>query len=464
MDSFDVVIVGGGFSGTLLAVALLRREPRLRIAVLEKRYPRGCGVAYSTGARFHLLNVPAAGMSAFAEEPEHFLRWARRNCGPTVQPRSFLPRSLYGRYIVELLDQALKFRHGRFEWLQDEAIAFELQNSDPVVHCASGRTLRSHSVVLATGNFPPATPDVPGLGETSKRYFPFAWSPSALENLPPHAEVLLVGSGLTSLDLILALKSKAFRGRIHVVSRHGVMPHRHEETASWPQFWDKNSPRTARGLLHLVRQQVRLAEEQGINWRSVIDALRPVTPKIWQSLPAVERKRFLRHARPYWEVHRHRIAPEIADVLRDLQDDKQVLIYAGRVVRYQEIRNHAKVTFVNRSPGHSHLLRVDRVINCTGSENDCRRIDDGLISSLFMQGLARPDELFLGVDADDSGALLDSKGNRSESLFTIGPPRKGGLWETTAVPEIREQISRLAGQLLEIYRHETRLVDSAVVA
>jgi uncharacterized NAD(P)/FAD-binding protein YdhS len=302
--------------------------------------------------------------------------------------------------------------------------------------------------VLAIGNFPPADPRVPGLGPGSALYLPFAWANNVLEDLPAHGSILLIGAGLTSVDLIMALRSKNFKGSIRVLSRKGLLPQRYRAAEPWPPFWDKEAPRTTRGLLRLIRDQINLAAEYGVDWRSIIDSLRPVTQEIWQTLPTDEKRRFLRHLRSYWEVHRHRLAPEIADVLSDMKAEGQVHIYAGRIIRYSEHGDVAKVSYRERAGGRKRTLKVNRVVNCTGSETDCRRIDDSLITSLFAQGLARPDPLFLGLDADEHGALADYNGTPSSSLFAVGPTRKGSLWETTAVPEIRAQTAELAEHII----------------
>jgi uncharacterized NAD(P)/FAD-binding protein YdhS len=181
--------------------------------------------------------------------------------------------------------------------------------------------------------------------------------------------------------------------------------------------------------MRLIRRQIEAASEMGIDWRSVIDCLRPVIPQMWQSLPRDEQKRFLRHARAYWDVHRHRIAPEIADLLSDMMTERQVLVHRGRISGHLEDGRIAWITYRQRGAG-TKTLRVHRAINCTGSETDCRRIDDFLIASLLVQGLARPDPLFLGLESDEQGALVDYTGVPANSLFTIGPTRKGCLWET----------------------------------
>jgi uncharacterized NAD(P)/FAD-binding protein YdhS len=187
----------------------------------------------------------------------------------------------------------------------------------------------------------------------------------------------------------------------------------------------------------------------------VIDSLRHITQEIWQTLPLDEKRRLLRHLRSHWEVHRHRIAPEIGDVLADMKAEGQVHTYAGRIIRYSEQDGIARVSYRERFSRHKRTLKVNRVVNCAGSETDCRRIDDSLISSLFAQGLARPDPLFLGLDTDDHGRLLGFNGTTS-SLFALGPPRKGSLWETTAVPEIRAQAANLAEHLVRTLSSHAR--------
>jgi uncharacterized NAD(P)/FAD-binding protein YdhS len=272
-----------------------------------------------------------------------------------------------------------------------------------------------------------------------------------LDGLPAEGSVLLLGSGLTSLDLTAALKAKGFKGQIHILSRHGLVPQSHRAANAWPEFWAQPWPLTVRGWTRLVRKEVKRASGVGCDWRAVIDALRPVTQTIWRRLPVEERKRFLRHVRSYWEVHRHRAAPEMADMVADLIHDGQVRIYAGTAREYVEHEDLAEVVFWDRKRHTLETLRVNRAINCTGSETDCRRIDDSLISNIFLQGFARPDPLFMGVDVGKNGALLDARGRPSHSLFAIGPPRKGSLWENTAVPEIRTQAAQLAEHLLYIW-------------
>ena len=436
----------------MVAVHLLRESPSLSIAVVDRGPLPGRGLAYSSPHKFHLLNVPAGEMSAFPEEPHDFLRWARVHFDASLQERSFPPRWVYGTYIEDLLKKT-QTEHGRerFQWLNDEARSLCRRGRGVGVQTKQQLEIGARVVVLATGNFPPASPRVLGLEEPGPAYFQFPWSAEAIEDLGPADNVLLLGSGLTSLDLIMALRSKGFRGTIHVLSRKGLFPSARRQQRPiepWPMFWNQRSPRTVRGLLRLIRDQVEMAAEEGIDWRAVIDSLRPVTQSIWRSLAIEEQRRFLRHVRAYWDVHRHRAAPEIADILADMQAEGQVQLHTGTLTRYFTLPKGAKIKYRDRPTGSKKTLWIDRVINCTGSETDCRRIDDSLIISLFVQGLARPDPLFLGLDMDERGGLVNYKGNPSRLLYAFGPPRKGSLWETTTVAEIREQAVQFAQHLV----------------
>ena len=443
-----IAIVGGGFTGATLAAQWLRhgRESVSVVLIDPRDYP-GRGVAYGTQYGWHLLNVMARDMSALDEDPEHFLRWAQANYDSGVGPESFLPRRVYGQYITGLLRETSRLHPGRFFFKNDEAVSVEEVERGGVVRLRSGERVRADKIVLALGNFPPSDPNLPGRTLQGVRYIPYAWSAAALDGITQDREVLLLGSGLTALDQVLALRAREFRGTIHLLSRHGLLPQPHQNAAPWPAFWNEESPRTSRGLLRLVRQQVRLAQRSGGDWRGVIEALRPSTSRMWQSLPVIEKRRFLRHLRPFWEIHRHRAAPEIDRLIGYQLRSGETRVHAGRILRYEEGDSGVAVTYRQRGTGaHRHLF-VDRVINCTGPETDCKKLNSPLLKQLRKEGLIRPDPLSLGLDVDVTGALLNEQGRASDFLYAIGPPRKGALWETTAVPEIRVQIRELVHML-----------------
>jgi uncharacterized NAD(P)/FAD-binding protein YdhS len=442
---YDVLIIGGGFSGTILACQLARCCSReFSIAILERNGRPGRGVAYGTQCSEHLLNVPAGNMSAFPDRPDHFVDWLGKSAPTLAHPTEFVPRRLFGQYVGEQLDHALEETSLKLSWIDEEAVAIHLGESQKVVvQLLSGSELTTKYAVLATGNFPPTDP-LPLRQKISSSYVRCARSDDALRGLSDSSSILLLGSGLTAIDQVLALHATAFQGRIFMLSRRGLLPYTHDCRENWPTDWTRSLPRTARGLLAAVRREVRLAEYRGSDWRAVIDSLRSNSHKIWQALPLDEQKRFLRHVRPYWEVHRHRQAPRVQELLVHLQEANQLCLIAGRVLACRCGPTGAKVRCRMRTTGKEFTLRVDRIVNCTGHEADLRKLQNPLTQSLVSQDLARPNPLSLGLDVAEDGALIGGGGIPSQALFAIGPLRKGCLWETTAVPEIRVQAEALA--------------------
>ncbi|MBD2100075.1 FAD/NAD(P)-binding protein [Leptolyngbya sp. FACHB-261] len=477
-----IAIIGGGFSGCMVAAHLLHRATRpLNIKLIERQTQLGRGVAYKTRCSAHLLNVPAGKISAFPDHPDHFLNWLQRlqkegctdelNPGWSAGPEAFVPRKLYGDYIEEILGEAeaSASNHVQLERLTNEAIAIHPTTvkgpsaamGGATLYLRNNQTLQVDKIVLALGNFPPSDPRVgdPSFYK-SRRYRRSAWSADALTGLNSTEPVLLIGSGLTAIDLAISLKEQGHQGLIQVVSRHGLLPQSHRPTEPYPSFLDATFPYTISALMQKVRQEVRGAAMQGHDWRAVIDTLRPLTQELWQSLSQVERRRFLRHLRPYWEVHRHRIAPQVAKQINDLLRSGQLVFHAGRIQSYQEDCERVEVVLHKRHTREQIRLWASRVINCTGPECDYRKFHHPLITSLCQQGLLRSDALGLGLDVATNGALIDANGNASRLLFTLGPLRKGNLWETTAVPELRIQAFALAQELL---RHQSLQKSESVL-
>ena len=444
-----IAIIGGGFSGSILAAQLLRRgRTPCRVVLIEKGDRFGPGLAYGTTHPGHLLNVPAGKMSAFPEEPDHFLRWARKYL-PQAAAGSFLPRHLYGEYVSWTLDEARSRSPLRLELRSGDARSLDETAGKLVVGFEGGDALEADYVVLAMGNYAPGRP--------------FAVEPSAAEHpgfipdywrtrerlIAPDASILLVGSGLTMVDAVLDLSSKNHRGSIRAVSRHGLLPCRHELPLPEHPFFLNPLPNSARALLRLTRGEVEKAASNGIAWQAVVDSIRPQTNAIWQGLSPRERSRFLRHVRPYWDSHRHRMAPEISVALDRLQTDGQFVSTAARVRRVSlSPQGKLAVELLPRRSSDLEVIVVDCVINCTGPELDLSRTRSPLLSS-FLKDLVRLDPSRMGLQLNrDSGAIIDAQGRESKRLFALGPLRKGALWETTAVPELREQALRTADELL----------------
>lgn len=450
-----IAIIGGGFSGCMVAVHLLREATTpLRIVLIERHDMPGRGVAYRDQPEVHLLNVRAEAMSAFPAEPDHFLNWlnaAYSPCHP-VGTGEFLPRRLYGFYIQSLLEEAQRSaRRGvSLEIRADEVFGLRETAGGARLRLAKGGTLLAQRVVLALGNPGPADPPVQDPSfYLSPRYQGHAWSTPGLLAIGREDDVLLIGSGLTTLDWLAALRERGHRGQIHVVSRRGLLPQLHRAAPAHALSFDPTAlaPRVS-VLLKRLRAEIKLAESRGGDWRGVIDALRPYTQRLWQQLPAVEQRRFLRHMRPYWEIHRHRAAPRIVESVYESLRTGRLELLAARLVGFEDGPDAVTVLLQPRGGESLVTRRVQRVINCTGPESNYRRLNHPLVRDLREQGLIVADPLGLGLLTDAQGALLDREQQVSGVLHTLGPARKGQLWETTAVPEIRVQAQALALRLL----------------
>jgi len=456
-----IAIVGGGFSGSMLAVELLRRQAgQVSVVLIERSPVPGRGVAYGTQFEGHLLNVRAKNMSAYADVPDHFVKWAQRHYSSSVKPDDFLPRPVYGQYISSQLREATRACPADLRCIQDEAASVAHTGDRLLIRLANGGTVIADKVVLALGNFPPADLQLPGKSPGSSRYVRNPWSGNAFPSAAQDKNVLLIGSGLTSVDVTVELRAKGFEGTVHMLSRRGLLPQRHA-AVPFPPFPTENTPHTVRGLFRLIRSQVHQAEQRGSNWRAVVDSLRPVTQRIWRSLPLVEQRRFLRHVHSYWNAHRHRIADRVADQLALQLRSGQIQMHAGRITEYREWPGGVEVTYRERKSGQLRKLLADRVVNCTGPEGDCRSVSCPLLRDLTQRKLARPDPLSLGLDIADDGAVLDSQGSPSSFLYALGPLRRGKLWESVAVPELRVQVAELARLLIKGLCAE---LDSSIAA
>jgi uncharacterized NAD(P)/FAD-binding protein YdhS len=444
----SIVIIGGGASGTLTAAHLLsdRRTGHRDITLIERGAWVQRGIAYRTTCPAHLLNVPAANMSAFPDDPTHFLTWASRRV-PGTTPGSFLPRQLFGDYLSCVLTQAEHAArpHAHLRRMAGEVIDVIPRVEDAVVVLADGRRLEADAVVLALGTFPPAPPPgAPARFLSDRRYVADPWAPDAFGHLDADAEVLLIGTGLTAVDVALALRERGHRGRMHAISRRGLLPRAHLPGLPAAQPWLPTAV-TTRGMLAELRNQVRSVESDGGDWRQVIDSLRGATPHLWARLSDDERRRFARHAARYWDAHRHRMAPAVAHEMTLLQWSGQLSVSAGRLSGFAAAADHLRVQI-----GRHHAtetISVGGVINCTGPQTDVRAVGDPLLNRLMERASVRPDGLQLGLDTTVEGEVTDRSGSVSGVLWTVGALRKGQAWESTAIPEIRQQTSSLARRL-----------------
>lgn len=452
-----IVVIGAGFCGTAVAVQLLRRagaEP-MRILLLNRSGLMARGVAYGTRTDTQLLNVPAARMSALPDDPDSFLRYAQGR-DARVTGASFVPRRWFGDYLEQLLAQAIHAApQVSFRVMVGEVIGIRAESNAAEVQLANGERLMADRVVLALGHYAPADPPLAQREcFASPHYVRDPWRSDALANVRADQPVLLVGTGLTMLDVLLDLLARGHRGRVYALSRRGLMPQTHRVLSEAPQYRGDLAERllhvpTVRQALRLLRAELKAAAAEGQDWRDVIGGLRRMTPVIWDRWPEAERRRFLRHARVHWDIHRHRCAPEQNQTLCEELATGRLRVMAGRLVSCEADPDGMTVQWQPRGSGERRIMRVGSVINCTGPASDTNQLQEPLLRSLSASGLLRRDALGLGLDTDDHYALIDRQGRSSPVLHYVGPFLKGRWWEATAVPELAEHVARLAAVLAE---------------
>jgi len=446
-SSRRVIIVGGGASGVLLACHLLRDSAGdLRVTVIERRADVGRGIAYGTANREHVLNVRAANMSAFADDPEHLWRWlvasgaiADAACS---DPFCFVPRPLYGRYIEDLIApmRTPSERPPRLHVVRGEAVAISETRSGVAVTLADGSSHVGHVAVLATGHEVPAT---------DHGYRADPWAVPSGAGLARNATVLVLGTGLTMVDYVLSLVGEGHAGRIMAMSRRGLLPQVHRRTE--PMRFDAADVPYGTDLGYLLRWFRRIIAwnaERGGDWRSVVDGIRPFTQTLWQNLPIAARRRFLEHLRAYWDVHRHRMAPDVDVRLKGLIATGRLEIVAGKLLTVEPAGATLRASYRRRSKTTVETVDVAKVVECKGIVTDPRDTANPLLRSLLDHGLARVDPLRIGIEVAGDCALVNRFGHPSARLFAVGPLTRAAFWEIIAVPDIRIQCAELAGRII----------------
>ena len=428
------VIVGGGYSGTMIAAELARRG--IACTIVDGSRREGRGTAYSTDEPAHLLNVIAAKMGAWADKPEHFAESVERE----YEPEAFVPRRRYGEYLSSILNEARAT--GLVKLVASGARSAERSGTGWTVSLADGSRVLGQALVLAQGNQPPAPPPL-ARGLPPELFVNDPWSEAGRKAIVRGAasggDVLLIGTGLTMVDMVLSLDEARLRGRITALSRRGLIPRAHAEPGVSPVTLEE----VPKGSLKRLWRWL-LNRGAAVGWRAAVDSLRPHSHAIWQSLDEVQQRRFLRHVRPWWDVHRHRIAPEVAGRIRRLVQLGQLEIVAGRVTDMWTDGQQLDVAIRRRGMKQATDHRFALVVNCTGPLGSISASEDPLIRSLFERGLARPDLLDLGLEVDGGSRVAGS-----ERAWAIGPLTKGRYWEITAVPDIRGQVAQLAFDIAE---------------
>jgi uncharacterized NAD(P)/FAD-binding protein YdhS len=446
----SIAIIGGGCSGALAALHLLRSQRPAQIHLVEPRLIAGTGLAYSTDCLQHLLNVPARCLSVSSSLPQDFLEWLSNDTGTPVDPEAFVARAHFGRYVADRLEGARRDAQPNSILLRHcaEVLDITRQGEHAILHLNDGTRLAADVVVLALGNAPPRHLPYFPPAKGNPMFYESAWSPGALAVSDPHSEVALIGSGLTAVDALVGLRANGHQGVVRMISRRGLLPAQHASFEKNARLAVPLKTGTLRELVREVRKQTAAAEAAGSNWRDIIDSLRRVTNEVWLNLTPDDQRRFYRHVKAYWDVHRHRIAPQIAAAIDDARRSGSLRVHAGHIRRITEGLDTLQIEILLRSQ-KAASFRAQRIINCTGSEQDYRRVDSELLRSLFGKGWLDVNSPGLGIRTAENRAVIDRDGAVISWLHAIGPMRIGGLLETTAVPEIREQTAALANSLLD---------------
>ena len=428
----------------LTAVRLLAAPSPPVVHLIERGGRFASGLAYSTANPQHLLNVRTSNMSAIAEWPTHFHDWLEAR-GTPVDPQTYVPRSTYGEYLQEVMQGAVEMLEAPDGLVlhADEVVSLTHDGARQRLGLRQGAPIIADATVLALGNLPPhpPCPVAPGLAQDG-RYVADPWRWDA-GKAPPEGLAVLFGTGLTMVDVALTLTARRPGLRLLALSRRGLLPRRHLEVPKGRRpDMDLSGP-----VHHLLRRLRARARDR--DWRQVVDGLRPHVQDIWRTWPEAERRRFLRHARPWWDVHRHRLAPQVAERLDHLTASGTLRTVAGSGVALSASAHGMELAWRPRRERETVRTPVVLAVNCTGPAGDLTAADDTLLTDLQQRGLIRPDACRLGLDVDDSSRLVGVDGRPDPALFAVGPITRGAAWEITSVPDIRVQAAQCADRVLK---------------
>jgi uncharacterized NAD(P)/FAD-binding protein YdhS len=452
-----IVIVGAGFSGSVLAANLLRRPPAVptELVLIERGPAIARGVAYASRDVPYVLNVPAGRLSVDPDDPLQFLRYVRQ-CHPDADAEDFMPRSLYGDYLQEVLEGAERNAPAHLVLTRVFGEVQRIAPGDgqaPLIVYATGREpIPAHRVILALGNPPSAVhPWARGLLQHAG-YFHDPWS--VPQSFRAAHSVLIVGTGLTMVDVALALSLEGGQvPLVRAISRHGLLPL--GQTIFRPKAVQGagelllSEAASIRRVLGASRRLAREVEGLGGDWREVVTFIRHLAPDLWKRFADPERRRFLRHLQSYWDVHRHRVPARMEARIQHMRESGRLKVYAGRIQELVPEGDELRVVWRRRGGRENESFAVNAVINATGPDYTIRRSADPLFRALRAEGLICEDALNLGLRTGRWGACLSPEGAPSRHLFYLGPMLRADHWEATAAPELRAHAEALARHLVE---------------
>jgi uncharacterized NAD(P)/FAD-binding protein YdhS len=455
-----ITIIGAGFCGIITTLNLAKQagEQSLDITLIHSGSPFGKGIAYNPNSDKSLLNVPCEKMSCFYNQPNHFLDWTCNQDGyelhkPEFIAKLFLPRALYGKYLLETWTEEIAKLPKNITLRIIEAFATDINEYEKgyAITLSSGVVINTKYLVLATGNEKPGNPKIPNKEFfASKNYFQNPWERESTSNLKPEGDILIIGNGLTMVDTVMELCENKFKGRIFTISPNGfsILPHRHSGT-SYTAFSEE-----IKGHYDLNRifttfvNHSRKLRELGISAEPITDSLRPFTQNIWINLSVTEKKRFLSHVRHLWGLARHRLPIHIHDQIQKLRIEKKLEILKGRISNIHENQDVITLEYYNKVTQQDETLNVTRIINCTGPQVNVQKSTNPLLKCLVQKGMIQSDLYRLGIVTTSEYEVVSAHEQVLNGMFTLGGNLRGMLWETTAVPELKKQCHDVASIVL----------------
>jgi uncharacterized NAD(P)/FAD-binding protein YdhS len=453
-------IIGGGFTGTMAVVHLISKATRpCEIILINEKSNLNKGIAYNSYSKKHLLNVITAKMSAYADNPDHFLDWVMQQKEFEHQERtlisvSFLPRQLYGEYLTHIWNESLavsRSKNIQITVLNNNVLDIDMKDNSVLLFLDGDKSILVDECIIATGNNIPRNPVIRNDNfYSSKNYFQNPWKIESVTNVGEFDPVLIIGNGLTMVDTVLGLLEKGFKGKIYSISPNGfnILAHRHtgihysklsEELKQGSSLYD---------LVALINRHIKAIRQYGISAEPVIDSLRPQTQKIWINLSMHEKQVFMSRLRHLWGVARHRVPLHTHDKIQQLRIEGRLHICPGKIIDLVEGNSGIVVEYNDAKDHETKMLTVSRVINCTGPETDLMKLENSFLKNCLLKGMLTQDALKLGINANtETFEIINEAGKSYANLFAIGSNLKGVLWESTAVNELRVQVEKLAERL-----------------
>ncbi len=442
----------------MAAVNIMRELDTSAVALhlIDSRVRIGRGLAYSIWDDSLLLNVPVGNMSAYPDDPYDFLEYCRE-LDPSLNAGSFVSRRIYGDYLEKILATESARSPVILSRINNEAVAIRANENTAgfKIKLADDNILLADAVLLATGHQGPQKLAFKSLPLNSSSFIQNPWNFSAMDAVSLGQPVAIIGSGHTAIDALFRLTSLDEGRKVFMLSRHGLVPRSHRPISQAPPKSDfpvylTGVPNTARTYMHAIRREVKVRAQLEQDWRDVLNELRPHAKTIWQLWTDFERKRFLRSIRPWWDIHRHRLAPSAAARLKSKIDSGSLQVLAGRIISIDQLSTGLRLTYRERNSGETKALEVDTVVNCSGPNYDIDSITSPLITQLREEGFVVADPLRLGLQTDENYNVIGRDGKITASLRYLGPMLRAHYWEATAVPELRTHAKKVA---LEMLRH-----------